>query len=465
MAILIWLTWYVGLWLLGAGAVFWLLGRVKARMQVGVVRSPAGRMWRAACEGLYDMFRCVLVGLALLAAIQLVANAVIWISGPGTLFDEEVANALWSSEERLIAVRRLLTGILSPRLTLILLAAVVFLGVARPEWKPVKRVFGARVWVGRTAKVSLVLASTSFFAAEYAALHEDGFVQVRLSHIERAHQRTAEALHQLVAFQWLESQISQSSPMDREDIATLLREAGKRPHGTGVLFAEGDRLTAAWARPQARSPPPEANGDPLPLAVPRSFWRTVAALRGPREPWVTPGLVAAAEQEALRSEARVSEAEAAAIEGAKLALGSLVPSSVEPLLKQFIKVAADALSKTAVKDWFANNREGLAEMLRNPAAIKEVAGRLAGNLGRAVRGDGAVDAVSSVEVIAARVQAEEAQIGTRDAQEAAAERERLQARESFRRAFGITPEEFDRRRRVEMEHPHGMERRPGRARR
>lgn len=402
IALFVWLTWYVVLWLAGS-LVLYLIFRWRAkRAAEEVATSGTGRLRQSLRQSLYEGLRdtilCAVWGLAVLTLVQLVLNAVQWITGPDEMFDAAVTRALWSSEALVGTLRHRLTTVLSPRITFPLLGAAVFLSVYRPDWRPVKRVFGVRSWVGRMAKVALVISSMSFFTSEYAALHESGLVQLRLQRIGEAHDRSTKALHRLVAAEWTAAQLTQASPSEKADTVTFLKAADKSGYGARIVDAEAQRFVERWGgKPTTageESPEAAKSVDPTAEAVweeppRRSVASVVAAFRGPPEPWPGPEVVARAEAQSSRTEAQAAEAEAAAVEVAKQGLGAMVPEGLqplEPLLRQFVKVATDAVAKTVVKDWFSRHDESIKVALANPVPFaQQMASSLPVSLSKALR--------------------------------------------------------------------------------
>lgn len=378
-AVFLWLTWYVGAWLGGLVVVYlvvrWLAQR--AADQQGTI--GASRLKQALYESLRDTLLCGVWGLALLTSAQLIVNAIHWIFGDGTLFSAVVTSALWSSEGFVMGLRRFLTTALSPRISFPLLGAAVFLSLFRPEWRVIKRVFGVRSWVSRAAKVALVVSSMSFFTTEYVSLHEDGPAQERMLSLVRAHSRTAEGLHRLVAAKWTAAQLAQASPAEKTALATLLKAADSSGYGRRVIDAEGARFAKQWSASPAtsdgtRAPSGDADGEStgslaefaLDDRPSPSLASALASVRGPTDAWPPSEVVARAEKRASDVDLLADEAQTGAVEAAKLSLGALVPDSLEPLLKQFVKVTTDAFGKTVAKQWFASHANAIKSAIAEP---------------------------------------------------------------------------------------------------
>jgi len=258
VALVVWLTWFVGLWLLAALAAYWITRRMREWHQENPFRDPSREWVVHVVAGLEAVLANIAIGVGLLTVAQFVANLCVWLFTDVQSFDEKLPAWLWNSEHGLATLRGVLVKTLHPRIVLPLIAAALFMSISRPDWQPVKRLFAARKHLARALQVATVVTSASFFTAEYASLHEQSFVQVRRQAVAQEGQLSHVYANQIAAAAWVKHDLETATPVRRQQYAAYVSTLESVSHrdrvreGGGAARASLERLVASRFRDARR---------------------------------------------------------------------------------------------------------------------------------------------------------------------------------------------------------------------
>jgi hypothetical protein len=415
LAIAIWFTWSIVIWFLASIALFRIFDALKDRFEESRRQSGASTFRLSLVAGLREVLLSITIGVGLLTLAQLFVNLYGWLFADMQVFDTKLSERLWSGEKAVESLRDVLVGIFRPRVTLLLLASTLFLRVARPDWGPIKLVFGARRRLSRALQVVTVLASATFFTAEYSAIHEKGFAEARLSLLKEERDSAERRAVRVAAWEWLTHELSTASPSERKAFVTFAHSASATRHAQRLVHAEAERLKVLWlSRDDTQRAPPDPPGssaahhersaaateaeptrsssdsntqntsptfkrarpedadsetdvllDPsVGKADVTGLTTVLEAIGGPSAPRPTQADLDKAQARSELLSAQVQEVEDSALEAAKVGLGELVPESVSEVLKMFLEAVTDAAAEGFVKRTFDKLKGKLSDRLR-----------------------------------------------------------------------------------------------------
>lgn len=180
----VWLTWSIGLWLVGGVIAFMAADDLKRRSKKMAPKSAGGRFWAKLLDGLCEVLGRLLLALALVTLIQLIVNVLVW------LFDNQRATDalgdwLLRNQGNVATLRAGLVHLFHPRLALSIMVVALLAGATRPSWRLVERYVDARKYANRALQVTTVIASVTFVTTEYAARYDRAFAESRVTPLRR----------------------------------------------------------------------------------------------------------------------------------------------------------------------------------------------------------------------------------------------------------------------------------------
>jgi uncharacterized membrane protein YgcG len=325
--LLLWLSWPVSLWFIGALICAALLhSQVEAQAHSS---SSWLRLWQTALPALRDSAVGIAVGLGIVTLAQAVFNAA------------DTSSATVRRWEEIVTVlQHKLAATLSPSVVLTILVALLVISFNWPQYHLVNRFSSAKKWGSRVLVVLTTVTAFTFFSALAVSRSEPHWVAKREPEAREAVQTIEEGRRELLSLAWLEAKSQVFPPPLKKELADFFvtaRETNdpEAAHGLG----------AEWFARQAPIIPAPAASEPPDSFDKVNNW---LARKGPA-PLLEDVAVVSAESRKVTE--MLPPARIVAEEALKAALASFIPANVDPLLKPFIKALTGALVKNALANY------------------------------------------------------------------------------------------------------------------
>jgi hypothetical protein len=321
-----WLGWPITFWLLIAIICAATLKSLASERQEATAQSAVANFWRIALPQLTNSAICIAVGIGIVAVAQVVFS----ITGKVSI----ATVRHW--EESVAFVQHEFARVLSPLFILPVLAVLLLITIAWPRSRMVSEFANLKKWGGRALLVLTTITAFTFFSSLVVSRFEPVWVAERKTEAREAVTALAEERREIVSLAWLEETFKTFPRAKKKELSVFLTRVAETNDPDAI--AESSRKfveTAPILKREATSPPPES-------------WDEIGAWVEDKGP--PPALPAVADFLAQAEKLKVAlpQARIAAEEALKTALGSLIPASVNPLLRPFIKGLSDALVMTTL---------------------------------------------------------------------------------------------------------------------
>jgi len=310
-------------------------------------------------KGLRDTASSVAVGLGIVCLAQLLLRICFSLVSENTVRNWEI----W-----VVSLQGTLKSVMQLRWLLIALFVLFVVSLILPTQKPVSRYKDWRMWASRVLTALTAISSFTFFTSQAITNHEIEWVAKRRGEFKEAASRAKQARQNLVKYAYVKNQIENLPPEIKDELRQFFRAAAEASDGDRIIkqlgedigkgrpsFDDSDGL--ADGKPM---PPPEggasgSNGEPKnPGGDPPTQENIEAATtdetieriekwgeatdestRKTQSPTLEDGRRVV--KEAERIEAVLGEAEVAVGEALKTLLGDQLPSTIDSLVKPFVK--------------------------------------------------------------------------------------------------------------------------------
>ncbi len=325
--LIVWFGWPVSFWLILALILTAVLQH-KARLHRDF-KSFLGRVWQAATSALRDSAVGVSIGLGIVALAQAFFNALDASSTTVSRWEVTVA----STQHRFAAA-------LSPKIIFPVLLGAFLISLVWPHFRAVNRFSSAKKWGSRISTVLTTIAAFTFFTSIAVLRSEVRWVAARQPQARSAMKSIEEDRRQLLALCWVEQKFKIIGGPLRNELINFFATLPKTDDPNGA-----EQRAADWFASQAPSVK-----DTHAVAQPEMYDRIGKWLDGKGGP---PSLedVENVSNEARKVKEALPEAQRSAEEALKMAVGTYLPQSANPFVKEFVKSLAGALVKTVLADF------------------------------------------------------------------------------------------------------------------